>query len=235
MLVRARMTRDVITASPDTTLAEALNLLRAHVFRHLPVLSEDRLVGLVSDRDLRMAMPPIWAEEREELRRALDEKTVGDVMTTTIVSVPPDTPIEEAAKLLYQHHIGCLPVLEGEQLVGILTETDILRSYVELFGVGEPSSRIEIHMPNRPGELARVVRMIGIERKLNITGMVVPPTSGDRASAIMHVQTVNPGPVVEALRRMGYTVGWPAVGLEDPIAIPAGERGRKGLRAAEAL
>ena len=235
MLVRARMTRDVITASPDTSLAEALHLLRAHNFRHLPVLDEGRLVGLVSDRDLRMAMPPIWAEEREELRRALDEKNVGHVMSTEIIAVPPDTPIEEAAKLLYQHNIGCLPVMEGEQLVGILTETDILRSYVELFGVGEPSSRMEIHMPNRPGELARVVRMIGIERKVNITGMVVPPTTGDRACAIMHVQTVNPGPLVEALRRMGYTVGWPAVGLDDPVPQPTAERGRKGLRAAEAL
>lgn len=235
MLVRARMTRDVVLASPKTTLAEALNLLRGHNFRHLPVVEDEHLVGLVSDRDLRMAMPPIWAEAREELRAALDDKTLGDVMTTEIISVPPDTPIEEAAKLLYEHHIGCLPVLEEDRLIGILTETDILRSYVELFGVGEPSSRIEIHMPNRPGELARVVRMIGIERKVNITGMVVPPTSGERSSAIMHVQTVNPGPIVEALRRMGYTVGWPAVGLEDPVVTPATERGRRGRRAAEAL
>lgn len=220
MLVRSRMTPGVFTVSPDTTIAEALNITRSHRIRHLPVISDDRLVGLVTDRDLRLAMPPIWAEQRDELKNALHTRTVGEVMIgKDIITASPDTPVEEAAKLLYENRIGCLPIMEGKVLVGILTETDLLRALVELFGTHQPSSRIEVQMPNRPGELARVVRLVGIEHKVNITGMVLPPTEDELESlAVMHLQTLNPRPVIDALRKLGYRVGWPALDLDDPVA-----------------
>jgi acetoin utilization protein AcuB len=215
------MTPGVFTASPDTTIAEALNITRSHRIRHLPVLSDGRLVGMVSDRDLRLAMPPIWAEQRDELKRALHTRTVGEVMVKDIIIAPPTMPVEEAAKLLHENRIGCLPIMEGDELVGILTETDLLRALVELFGTHQPSSRIEVRMPNKPGELARVVRLIGIEYKINITGLVMPPADGDfECLAIMHLQTLNPVPVVEALRKLGYQVGWPALDLDSGESEP---------------
>jgi len=214
MLVRSRMTADVITASPSTTIAEALTLTRGHRIRHLPVLENDVLVGLVTDRDLRLAMPPIWAEEQTELQHMLHAKTVGDVMARSIITTNADAPIEDVARQMYQHRIGCLPVLEHGKLVGILTETDVLRAFVELFGTGAPSSRLEVRIPNRPGELARVVRVIGIDHKINITGMVMPPITGTKDSlAIMHVQTLDPTPLIENLTKLGYQVGWPALDL----------------------
>ncbi len=94
---------------------------------------------------------------------------------------------------------------------------------MELFGTAQPSSRMEVRMPNKPGELARVVRVIGIEHRVNITGLVLPPTdSADMSIAIMHLQTLNPGPVIEALRKLGYDVGWPPLDLEDmaPTVTP---------------
>ena len=221
MLVRSRMTPNVYTASPETTIAEALNITRSHRIRHLPVLRDGRLVGLVTDRDLRLAMPPIWADQRDELKRALHSRKVGEVMVTEIITASPDTPVEEAAKLLYENRIGCLPIMEADALVGILTETDLLRALVELFGAHQPSSRVEVRMPNKPGELARVVRLVGIEHKINITGLVVPPTDAESDSfAVMHLQTLNPRPVVEALRKLGYQVGWPALDL-DEVEAPA--------------
>jgi acetoin utilization protein AcuB len=223
MLVRSRMTADVVTASPSTTIAEALALTRKHRIRHLPIVADDRLVGLVTDRDLRLAMPPIWTEQHgDELRDALRNKTVGEVMVKSIVTTAPEAPIEQAARLLYEHKIGCLPVMSDGNLVGILTETDVLRSFVELFGGGQPSSRLEIRLTNRPGELARVVRTIGIDYKINITGMVVPPLAGTSDSiAIVHVQTLNPTPLIEQLRKIGYQVGWPALDLDEtPKAEP---------------
>lgn len=227
MLVRSRMTADVITASPDTKIAEALTLTRKHRIRHLPIVENDRLVGVVTDRDLRLAMPPIWAEQQEELHHALRNKAMSEVMITSIITTTPDTPIEHAAKQLYTHRIGCLPVMDGEKLVGILTETDVLRSFVELFGAGEPSSRLEIRIPNRPGELARVVRLIGIDNKLNITGIVMPPLAGTNDNvAIVHVQTLDPRGIVEQLRNIGYQVGWPALDLDEPAPAAPKERRR---------
>lgn len=218
MLVRSRMTSHVHTASPETTLAEALSLTRAHRIRHLPILDGDRLVGIVTDRDLRLAMPPIWADEHDELMQALHTRRVGELMITDIVTVQPDTPVEDAAKLFYSHRIGCLPVLEEERLVGILTETDLLRAFAELFGARTPSRRLEVQMPNRPGELARVVRLIGIEKKINIAGMVVPPLKGgEDCVAIMHLQVDDASEIAHALRKVGYRVGTPSL-ENDPNA-----------------
>jgi acetoin utilization protein AcuB len=205
MLVRNRMTPDVRTVTPETTLAQALSVARTHGIRHLPVVQNDRLVGLVTDRDLRLAMPPVWADTESELQAALHERTVSEVMQSRIFTTYPDLPVETAARLLYENRIGCLPVMDEGRLVGILTETDLLRALVELFGGGEPSSRLEVHMPNKPGELARVVRVIGIEHRINITGLVLPPSdTAGMSVAIMHLQTINAGPLAAALRKLGY-------------------------------
>jgi acetoin utilization protein AcuB len=223
MLVRSRMTADVITASPNTTLADALSVTRGSRIRHLPIVEDGRLVGLVTDRDLRLAMPPVWAAQHDELQALLHTKTVGEVMVTELISVEPDTPVEDAAALLHTHRIGCVPVLQDGTLVGILTETDLLRAFVELFGAHARSTRIEVRMPHRPGELARVMREIGIEKRVNITGMVVPPIAGEKAVAIMHIQTPEPEAVIESLRNMGYAVGSPALDVDSAnlLASPA--------------
>jgi acetoin utilization protein AcuB len=221
MLVRNRMTPDVFTVSPDTTIAEALSITRAQRVRHLPVLEDGRLVGLVTDRDLRLAMPPIWAADHEELTSALNHRRIRDVMTTEIVTVPSDTPVEDAAKLLYTHRIGCVPIVDDGKLAGILTETDLLRAFSELFGAQVTSVRVEVQMSNRPGELARVVRLIGIENRVNIVGMVVPPLAdtGDNV-AIIHLQTQNARPVVQALRKCGYRVGTPSLDTDPEVDAP---------------
>jgi acetoin utilization protein AcuB len=232
MLVRSRMTPNVHTVSPDTTLAEALGLSRTHRIRHLPVLDDNgRLVGIVTDRDLRLAMPPIWADEHDELTQALHTRRVGELMITAIITVQPDTPVDDAAKLLYTHHIGCLPVLEDDRLIGILTETDLLRAFAELLGGRAMSKRVEVQMPNRPGELARVVRLIGIEKRINITGMVVPPLKGDDdCVAIMHLQVDDASEIAHALRKVGYRVGTPSLETDPDADFVPTEEYRRPFR-----
>jgi acetoin utilization protein AcuB len=222
MLVRSRMTADVLTVTSSTSLGEALRITRENKIRHLPVVDGGRLRGVVSDRDLRLAAPPVWASgtDYDDLRATFEKKTVGDVMTAhAIISTTEDTPIEDAARLLYEHKIGCVPVMDGERLVGILTETDVMRAFVELFSVDEDERRIEILLPNRAGELARVVRAIGVDLKVNITGVVMPPSDGPNdAVAIFHLLTRDAGPIVEHLRKLGYRVGSPAIALEPEAA-----------------
>lgn len=219
MLVRSRMTANVLTVTPATRLGEALRLTRENNIRHLPVINNDRLIGVVTDRDLRLAAPPVWASGTnfDELRATFETKTVGDVMTEqhAIISTSEDTPIEDAARVLYEHKIGCLPVMRGDELVGILTETDVMRAFVELFSVDENECRIEIELPHRPGELARIVRAIGVDLKVNITGIVLPPADpGEMVSMIMHLHTPDAARILEHLRGLGYRVGSPAIELE---------------------
>jgi acetoin utilization protein AcuB len=212
------MTSPVQAVPPTASIGEAIRIARTHGIRHLPVVENDRVVGIVSERDLRLAAPPLWSDQREELMQTLDTKKVGDVMARRVITAGPNTPVEEAARILWENRISCLPIVEDNVLVGILTETDLLRALVELFGANQPATRLEIRMPNRAGELARVVRVIGIEHKVNIVGLVVPPAvEEDYSTAIIQLGTTDPVGIIEALRKLGYKVGWPALDL-DPDA-----------------
>jgi acetoin utilization protein AcuB len=226
MLIRSRMTPHVHTVAPSTTIGEAIRMARTNGIRHLPVLEDERVVGIVTERDLRLAAPPLWSEHRDELLQALETKKVGEIMARRVITAGPDMPVEEAAKVLWENRIGCLPIIENETLVGILTETDLLRALVELFGAHQPATRLEIRMPNRAGELARVVRVIGIEHKVNIVGLIVPPViEENHSTAIVQLGTTNPVAIIEALRKLGYKVGWPALEL-DPDADSVPDRDR---------
>lgn len=204
MLVRGRMTAEVVTAEPSTTIADALETIRSHNIRHLPVMDGDRLTGVVTDRDLRLALGPDG--------EASDDTTVSDIMSASPTTIAPDTPVEEAGRVLIEHRIGCLPVMEDDRLVGILTESDLLRAFVELMVGRDLHSRVELLMPDRPGELARVVRLIGIDYGINITGVVVPPVHGDRALVVLHLETEGlPDGLLAHLRKLGYDAGSPAL------------------------
>jgi len=133
MLVREKMHRSVITISPDQSLFAAKERMRKHGIRRLPVVRDGQLVGMVTDRDVRQAWAsPATALSTHELLYLLDKVTVEEIMTSRVFTVTPDTPLVEAARLLHDRKIGGLPVVEGKTLVGILTETDLLATLIEL-------------------------------------------------------------------------------------------------------
>src|SRR5690606_32692675 len=170
MFVRDNMKREVVTVTPDDTLATALKLTRKHRVRHLPVvLPNGDLAGILSDRDIRLAMPSPLTTADAERQEFLEPTPIAGIMSRQVITVPPDDTIEGAAKQLYRHRIGSLPVVDREnRLQGILTETDILHAFVRILGVVEPSTRLEIALEDRPGELGRALSVISETGGLNV-------------------------------------------------------------------
>lgn len=130
MQIRDLMTRDVVAVRPDTPIFEARALMLKERIRHLLVTEGDRLVGVVTDRDIRLNLPsPATSLSVWEVNYLLARLTVGQVMTRNVVTIAPDRDPREAAGLLLEHKIGALPVVDGQRLAGIVTETDVLRAY----------------------------------------------------------------------------------------------------------
>ena len=135
MQVRDWMTKGVVWVSGGTSLGKAADLMKVRKIRHLPVMDGKQLMGIVTDRDLRRAMPAqVKSLEGHDPQNVLNKVCVRDIMTSRIVGVSPDVSIPKAAGLMYRNKIGCLPVLDEEALVGIITESDILRAVAEEAG-----------------------------------------------------------------------------------------------------
>ena len=212
LLVKDSMAHDLATLSPDETAATALAVCRERRIRHLPVLREGRLVGIVSDRDLRSSTPALGDLDRAA---ALQKVQVEDVMARVVVTADPEDPIEQAANTMRERKIGCLPVLEGEELVGILTASDVMEALVYLVGAHEPGSRMEVALPDRPGALAGaagVFGMCGINIVSAAMGATRPSEGGGAPReriVVFRVDTIDTTEVVGYLEEAGYYVLWP--------------------------
>ena len=129
MLVRDIMTAKPITVDPETPMLEARQRMLEERIRHLVVLDDARVVGIVTDRDIRLNLPsPATSLSVWEINYLLGRVTVGGVMTTSAIVVDPDRPVSEAARIMMDHKIGALPVVEDGHLVGIVTESDFVRA-----------------------------------------------------------------------------------------------------------
>jgi acetoin utilization protein AcuB len=135
MKVSEMMHKDVVTAAPNMSLAQVQRLMRDKRIRHIPVVSNRRLVGIVTDRDLRDASPsPATTLSRGEINYRMDTTPIDTCMSRDVVCVQPDTDMVQAARILLERKFGCLPVVEGTQLVGIITEIDCLQAFLAAAG-----------------------------------------------------------------------------------------------------
>ncbi len=162
MLVGERMSRPVISIHPDMPLQDALRLMHKEHLRRLPVVDKHgKLVGIVSERDLLHASPSdatslsVW-----ELNYLISKITVDGIMTKDVITITEDTPLEEAARLMADGKVGCMPVMHDDELVGIITETDLFKVFLELLGAREPGVRLSVLLPDLPGELAKLTQAI---------------------------------------------------------------------------
>jgi acetoin utilization protein AcuB len=205
MLVGRRMHTTLITVTPDATLAQARDLLHRHRIRHLPVVEGDRLLGILTDRDIRQVSPSSVAGLSPDQATAfLAQIRAGEAMVRQVRTVSPFTTIEEAARLMIEHKIGCLPVLEAGRLVGILTETDILGVLVDVMGIREPSTRIELALPDRAGALAEVTRIIQAHGVTIASIVSLPDEESGAPLVVIRLKTMNPQPILADLAGAGY-------------------------------
>lgn len=161
MLVNERMSHPVITVSPDTPIMEALRLMESEHIRRAPVVKDGKLVGIVAQKDLLNASPsPVTSLSVWEIHDLVSKITVKKVMTSQVITIQEDTPLEEAARQMADHKIGGLPVLHGDKIIGIITETDIFKTFLELLGAREQGVRLSVLMANRPGQIAKVSQAI---------------------------------------------------------------------------
>lgn len=204
--VRDSMTREVATLGPEAGVAQAWQLVRERGIRHIPIVEDGRLVGLVSDRDLRDASPVRKSNDGGEDENVFGWSSMRDIMVSKPVTISPFDTVEHAAQELYERRFGCLPVVDGGELVGIITSSDMMRTLIELFGAGKPGTWLEVEVPDEPGSLAGLVDAIS-ERHVNLASVFVAP--GHRVSdkvIALRLETTNPKGIVDALEKAGYSV-----------------------------
>ncbi|GIO08991.1 acetoin utilization protein AcuB [Brevibacillus reuszeri] len=210
MRVEDIMRKTVITVNPTTPIGEALLLLRANRIRHLPVIERDILVGIVSDRDLRDALPSRLITHDDD--ETVLQKPIADIMKKHVITAHPLDFIEDAALQIYEHKIGSLPIVEGNRLVGMITESDLFSSLIELFGVNRPSSHIEVQVDDRVGMLAEVSQIFR-EAHVNVSSVIVYPCKkANKKNLVFRVQTIDPRAVMQLLTDKGFTVVGPTEG-----------------------
>lgn len=211
MYVRSRMTKNPITITPDTTIAEALELMRRSSIRRLPVMDKGKLVGIVTDRDLSEVSPsPATSLSVFEINYLLAKMKVGDVIPKkqTVITIPPDALLEEAALLMREHKIGALPVCEDGKLVGIITETNIFDAFLDLLGVRDPGTRITIEADDKPGVLADVTEVIR-DYGANISRVAVfrgESEDKNKALVVIRLLTEDGNPIANVLKAHGYNI-----------------------------
>ena len=207
MLVKDIMQHDVACVRPETHLEEVVRLLQRRSVRHLPVLDHEDLVGIISDRDLKSVLPsPVTKLAATATPAHSDGLTAGDIMTKRVITVEPMVSVEDAARLLMEERIGALPVMDGGALVGIVTETDVLLLFVRAMGILEPSSRLDVLLPDEPASFGRMVHTIESAGVAVSSIVTLANPSLRLREAVVRVTTINPGPVIKALETEGYAL-----------------------------
>jgi len=204
MLVGKRMTRNPKTVSPDDPLSLAAGILREHRFHHLPVVEGGRLVGILSDADLRNAS--FAALPAEGVGGPAGDRPVREAMRTEVWSVTPDDSVEDALLILTREKFGALPVLSGDRLVGIITRADLLNAFVDLLDVNGVCFCVDVTFPRnlaRFEELIDTFAGMGVEVR---SILIAPQGEVGALNAHLRVATIDGPAVRRALRGKGFVI-----------------------------
>ena len=217
--MREKIQRNPITIGPEASFYEARNLIHEKGVRHIPVVDKNNmLVGIVTDRDIREAAPSdATLLSVQELNYLLGKLKVSSFMTPKekLLTITPDTLIEEAIQLMHDNKIGCLPVVEGGKLYGIFTETDALDHLVDIFGFKQKGTRLTLALEDKPGTMLGILEVFK-KHNVNVISIVTPSfmVEGKRIAAV-RIRTEEYKDLVTDLEKAGYDVlsigKWPSI------------------------
>jgi acetoin utilization protein AcuB len=217
--MREKIQKNPVTISPEASFYEARNLIHEKGVRHLPVVDKNNiLAGIVTDRDIREAAPSdATLLSVQELNYLLGKLKVSSFMTPKekLITITPDTLIEEAVQLMHDNKVGCLPVIEGGKLYGIFTETDALDHLVDIFGFKQKGTRLTLALEDKPGTMLGILEIFK-KHNVNIISIVTPSfiVEGKRIAAI-RIRTEEYKDLVTELEKANYDVlsigKWPSI------------------------
>ena len=197
MKVGEWMERNLVTIDRKTTIQEAISLMKKHSIRHLPVIEEGRLVGLVTEGDMRQVF----------VASLIEELSIDDVMIKDPITVKVDAEIDDAARVIHYNKIGGLPVVDEDQgLLGIITVADIMAAFIELMGVLKSSSRIDIVLGQDPEAFEEVSRIISSNGGKIISVGMLPQSDRKKNIYFFRLEKHRIGKIVDALGEAGYRV-----------------------------
>ena len=202
MLIREVMHPDPIFIGPSTTLSDAYKIMNTENVRHLPILDNEKLIGLVTDRDLRLATSKL-AKQRFD-----PTATVFEVMSKPVETTHPTEPIEVATQIMRELKIGCLPVLDNTKLVGIVTGVDLLDAMLLLTGVHSPSGRLDVRLKDRTGEIARLTNLIA-KKNISIHSILSYQEENEKLRVVLRISTMEIRPLAKAICEADFEVLWP--------------------------
>jgi acetoin utilization protein AcuB len=202
MIIREVMHPDPVTVTSTTKLNDAYKIMQEKNIRHLPVMDKEKLIGIVTDRDLRLAASKFLAQPYD-----IDTE-IKMVMSHPVQTTHPSDPIEIAASIMRELKIGCLPVVEEMKLIGIVTGMDMLDALLVLTGIHRPSGRLDVRLPDRSGELARLTALLA-EHKINIHSILSYPDKDRKIRVVLRVGTIEMKVLAESICNAGFEVVWP--------------------------
>jgi len=208
MRVKDIMSTNVVKIDEKTLVGDARNIMEAHRIRRLPVMRKDKLVGLVTKHMLLEAAPsPATSLSIWEVHYLLSKMTVKDIMVEHPDTISPDMPVEEALQLGQEKGYGGFLVMEKGRLVGVVTESDIVRVMTKILGVREKGKRIDIRASNEFGNMKKIMEILDKNKSVLLSLMTLPPEEGEKDwSIVLRLKGEEAEPLVKALTSVGFNV-----------------------------
>jgi len=208
MKVHDIMSTNVVTVTEDTLVNDARKIMEAHRIRRLPVMRKGKLVGLVTKHMLLEAAPsPATSLNIWELNYLLSKMTVKDIMVKNPFTISPDMPLEEALQIGQDKGFGAFPVVDEERLVGVITESDIVRMMTRVLGVRDKGKKIDIRAAAQFGNLTRIMDVLDKRKTVLLSMMTLPPEEGEIDWLVMlRVRTEDAEPIAKELEHEGFRV-----------------------------